>query len=139
MNKLKVNKKIIISLFLLITAVLLFYVYLIYITSNYDYFPSGPTRSPEEIAEQYDRYINQSEESEISHPLGDEMSELIDKVPYSGEYFTLVYDESEPFFYYYIDPNNIKRGNEEFDQFLIDNGFTKREYFTGLFESDTPL
>jgi len=121
---------------------LLLLAYLAYNVLNEDYF-SPPhittSKSVEEISEELELYLNQTEGNEREHPLGGEIDAIYDKTPYVGNYFNLVYNESDAWFYLYIDPSSRTEGNKEFDQFLKDNGIPNRSFFKGLKESNIPL
>lgn len=137
MNNVNKDKRKLALLVLLGLVLFFVFLYLVFSTlSSNTIFKDVPPSPSRDLPKEMEKYFK-TEESE--HPLGSEISKLIDKAPYSGNYFTFIYDNSEGIFYVYIDPANKEKGNKEFDQYLRENGIPQRSYFTSLEESNVPL
>jgi hypothetical protein len=133
------------NLSLIIIAIILLLILLIttYLSINnfsiFDRSPQIPLRPVEEIKKDIKEYNNQSEGNEVEDPMGGYISLIHDQTPYEGENFSLIYNEEDNYFYYYINPDNIEGGNNELDKFLLKYGIPERSLFEGLFQSEYPF
>lgn len=64
---------------------------------------------------------------------------LINKLPYSGNNFSLFYSFSTNQFTLYINPNNQSEGNSEFDSFLKSNDVADRSWIQNLVITTIPI
>jgi hypothetical protein len=63
---------------------------------------------------------------------GEQISSLIDNIPYAGTYFSLAYNFNDAYFYAYIDPANKTEGDRQLDEFLKQNGIENRTTMPNL-------
>src|SRR3989344_2921997 len=104
------NKRSFYLLVLFCGALILIFLYLLF-----KFIASTPTNVPSGLGEIY------RDEGE-GFEKGEEISRLIDKLPYIGTFFSLAYDFDTALFYVYINPDNESGGNREFNEFLKQNG-----------------
>lgn len=84
-----------------------------------------------------DSYHPETEQPEFEN--GEQVSLLIDKLPYSGTNFSLSYDYNDGSFYVYFNPANPAAGDAELDQFLKQNNVSGKSQIPGLQTSSIPV
>jgi hypothetical protein len=64
---------------------------------------------------------------------------LIEKTPYIGKNFSFYYSFSNDQFTVYINNKNFKAGEEEFENFLKQNGVDDKSWITNLVTTTSPV
>lgn len=73
-----------------------------------------------------------SSEDEQTRERGIKVSQLIDKMPANGTYYRAKFDFPNNTFILSIEKNHKQQGNDEFDQFLKQNGVDNRGWLPHL-------
>ncbi len=66
------------------------------------------------------------------HDRGEKVGKLLEKVPYQGQNFVFVFDNSTYSFKVTISNDKQQEGNQEFDEFLKTNGIQERAWIQDL-------
>ena len=132
MNSLsKVKVVIFISFILLISiAIILFMFSLNYYHKNNNSSQTGIT--PNHVGPGGSNSYVQTPKQQTQQQRQALVSQLINKVPYNGKYFSLNYNFNDAKFILTLSSNNLVQANTEFDSFLKQNGIQSRSWFTNL-------
>ena len=129
------RKKIIIIFFICLLFFVLICVFFFYVIGggkNNNLFPT-PTLIPTPVTQQGSltgaRNSPQDQEKNRRSFL---VGSLIDKLPYYGKNFSIIYDTSINVFFLYLNPSNIAGGNKDFDAFLKQNGIDERSWVENI-------
>ena len=74
--------------------------------------------------------INQKDQQTLNESA--KVGQLLKLVPYTGSYFSLDYNYDTGDFILKVDPNHKTEGNQEFDQFLQNNGVQSRSWIKDI-------
>lgn len=94
--------------------------------------PQSSNFEPINRPESREEYQTISTSDRVFLDQSSKVSDLINKLPKKGSFFSMSYNFKGSRFLAVLDKDNQARANEEFDRFLSENGINNRSWFRSL-------